>query len=236
MRNRRELQVPHNRSIRSGWTAHEADHNCLARCFLLLLLTASSLVLMTSCGTCKHEWLPGTCTEASRCTICGEVKGNPLGHAWKDATYTEQQTCERCGLQEGSPLASPYANCGSWEEVFEIIFQDAFTIPFTMPYREAIALQFDSVADMKEFMAQAETAVEVIAKPERFGLSIDGCKGIFLIVDDIGMITALKTHDDKGDFLTPQDCVSTQYESEDTKQGREMRKLYKKVFSSYDIG
>ena len=89
---------------------------------------------------------------------------------------------------------------------------------------------------MNSFIGQSETAVEVIAHPEQFGITIDGCKGIFLIVDDIGMITVMKTRDDKGDFLTPQDCVVTQYEPEDTKQVREMRKLYKKVFSSYDIG
>ena len=38
-----------------------------------------------------HEWQEATCTEAGKCTVCGETQGTALGHDMKNAS------CTRCG-------------------------------------------------------------------------------------------------------------------------------------------
>ena len=40
---------------------------------------------------CMHEWVEATCKEASYCTKCGNVEGEPLGHTTVDGM------CDRCG-------------------------------------------------------------------------------------------------------------------------------------------
>ena len=47
---------------------------------------------------CEHEWIAATCTESSRCKLCGATRGEPLGHD-SDATCTEDGTCRRCGAK-----------------------------------------------------------------------------------------------------------------------------------------
>lgn len=67
----------------------------------------SVLILAGLCGCCRnHDFSEATCTEPSKCTLCGEIQGEPLGHSTvpyeKEPTCTEDgfrggKKCERCG-------------------------------------------------------------------------------------------------------------------------------------------
>lgn len=46
--------------------------------------------------TCTHKYSAATCTEASKCTLCGELKGAALGHSYSAGK------CTRCGAVDSS--------------------------------------------------------------------------------------------------------------------------------------
>lgn len=49
-----------------------------------------------------HNWSPATCTTAKKCTICGKTEGNALGHSWAEATCSSPKKCSVCGITEGN--------------------------------------------------------------------------------------------------------------------------------------
>lgn len=53
---------------------------------------------------CNHDCTDATCTEDSKCTLCGEVFGEALGHLWSDATCVSPMECSRCAETSGSSL------------------------------------------------------------------------------------------------------------------------------------
>lgn len=57
---------------------------------------ASSKVETPVKKECAHNYSAATCTAASKCTICGVVKGNALGHNYSAGK------CSRCGAVESS--------------------------------------------------------------------------------------------------------------------------------------
>ncbi len=59
--------------------------------------------VLCSCQ-CKHQWQKATCTEAKKCSECGEIEGEPLGHDFMDATCIESKTCKQCKATEGDSL------------------------------------------------------------------------------------------------------------------------------------
>ena len=65
----------------------------------------------------EHDFTDATCTEAPKCTICGEEVGEALGHTWVDATCTAPKTCSVCNTTEGEALAHEYVDgkcaCGA---------------------------------------------------------------------------------------------------------------------------
>jgi len=76
---------------------------------LILLFLVLAAVLLSACGH-EHTWQSATCTEAKKCTECGESEGEPLGHSWGNATCTEANICSGCGETKGEPLGH------KWEE------------------------------------------------------------------------------------------------------------------------
>ncbi len=52
-----------------------------------------------------HSYSNATCTEAKKCTRCGNTTGSALGHEWVDATCQTPKTCIRCGTTDGSHAA-----------------------------------------------------------------------------------------------------------------------------------
>ena len=48
-------------------------------------------------NSCNHEYSEATCTEPSKCTICGDEEGSALGHSFSGATCTSGGVCTRCG-------------------------------------------------------------------------------------------------------------------------------------------
>lgn len=53
---------------------------------------------------CSHTYGEATCTEAKKCTKCGETKGDALGHSFANATCTEPEKCVKCGEVRGNAL------------------------------------------------------------------------------------------------------------------------------------
>ncbi|MBQ8741326.1 MAG: hypothetical protein IJY79_07235 [Clostridia bacterium] len=53
-------------------------------------------------NTCAHSWSAATCTELSKCTLCGETKGAANGHSYTAATCTVAAKCTVCGATNGS--------------------------------------------------------------------------------------------------------------------------------------
>lgn len=68
-----------------------------------LFIPLCLILLLTACS-CKHEWMPATCTESQTCEKCGTVEGEALGHSWTEATCTEPETCQNCGETKGNAL------------------------------------------------------------------------------------------------------------------------------------
>lgn len=68
------------------------------------------LAIMTGigCGECQHEWKAADCDNASICSLCGAVSGEPLGHELEPATCTKEPTCKRCGKKEGNALGHSF--------------------------------------------------------------------------------------------------------------------------------
>lgn len=76
---------------------------------LVLLLDTILLCCLLSACACKHNWNDATCTEAKKCTNCGETEGETTGHDFeikdtKPATCSERgvitRVCKKCGLIE----------------------------------------------------------------------------------------------------------------------------------------
>lgn len=76
----------------------------MARILFVLLLAG----ILSGCE-CKHEWLPATCTEPSKCSNCEEIQGEELGHVWIDATCLEARICSTCNLVDGEPNGHQWA-------------------------------------------------------------------------------------------------------------------------------
>ena len=64
---------------------------------------------------CKHQYKAATCTEPSKCELCGETQGVELGHDFSAATCTTPSTCRRCNITTGTTLNHKYkeATCSS---------------------------------------------------------------------------------------------------------------------------
>lgn len=71
--------------------------------FVLIALLVMLAAVIAGCG-CKHDWTDATCTEASRCRLCGAHRGEASGHSFQQATCLEPKTCTACGLKEGEAL------------------------------------------------------------------------------------------------------------------------------------
>lgn len=61
-------------------------------------------------SACSHSWAPATCTEAARCTVCGEHGGSALGHKYGTATCTAPSKCTVCGATNGSAAGHKWSN------------------------------------------------------------------------------------------------------------------------------
>ena len=71
--------------------------------FVLIALLVMLAAVIAGCG-CKHDWTDATCTEASRCRLCGAHRGEASGHSFQQATCLEPKPCTACGLKEGEAL------------------------------------------------------------------------------------------------------------------------------------
>ena len=83
----------------------------MSKRILALTLTLIMAFGLVACGECSHEWTEASCTEASVCTKCSEVNGEPLGHNWNEASCSAPETCSNCGETKGELLPHSY---GAW--------------------------------------------------------------------------------------------------------------------------
>lgn len=62
-----------------------------------------------------HSWIEATCTSPAICSVCGEMRGQPLEHSWVEATCTSPAICSVCGKTQGQPLEHSWleATCTS---------------------------------------------------------------------------------------------------------------------------
>lgn len=76
---------------------------------IVFLFNTILLCCLLSACACKHNWNDATCTEAKKCTNCGETEGETLGHDFeikdnKPATCSERgvitRVCKKCGFIE----------------------------------------------------------------------------------------------------------------------------------------
>lgn len=83
------------------------------RVTLLLCLLLVSVLCLTGCGECEHQWQDATCENAKTCTLCGATEGTALGHNWSAAACETAKTCATCGTTEGTALGHKWqeANC-----------------------------------------------------------------------------------------------------------------------------
>lgn len=51
----------------------------------------------------EHDYLPATCMEPRKCSVCAQTDGAPAGHSWEDATCEVPKTCAVCGVTDGEP-------------------------------------------------------------------------------------------------------------------------------------
>ncbi len=61
---------------------------------------------------CEHSYTEESCTESAVCTLCGLIKGMPLGHSYPILNCSVGSDCERCGkhiVPEGHKFAG--ADC-----------------------------------------------------------------------------------------------------------------------------
>lgn len=58
----------------------------------------------SECEKGNHTPTQATCTEPSKCSVCGIELQSAKGHSWVDADYVNPKTCSVCGTTEGSPL------------------------------------------------------------------------------------------------------------------------------------
>ena len=61
-------------------------------------------------NTCSHNWRSATCTEAKKCSLCGDTQGSELGHNYSDATCTSPRKCQRCSNVQGAALGHQYSS------------------------------------------------------------------------------------------------------------------------------
>ncbi len=72
------------------------------------LLTISSCKKKSYCEKNGHAYSDATCTNESKCTICG-IKGNDaLGHNFTEATCINASTCKRCGIKGNDALGHSF--------------------------------------------------------------------------------------------------------------------------------
>ena len=70
----------------------------------IVLFTLCSIAILAVCFFNIHKWMPATCTEPEKCSICGKTKGDPNGHKWTEATCIAPKTCSVCNLKVGNEL------------------------------------------------------------------------------------------------------------------------------------
>ncbi len=63
-----------------------------------------------------HVWTAVSCTEPSRCSVCGEVGTLAPGHDWYRATYDVPQVCLRCGETVGAVKGYIGTLYGNWSD------------------------------------------------------------------------------------------------------------------------
>ncbi len=79
----------------------------------------------TRCGDTRgeakgHNFKAATCTAPKTCTVCKATEGSAKGHSWKAATCTAPKTCGVCNVTEGSALGhtTTTGTCGRCGKVF----------------------------------------------------------------------------------------------------------------------
>ena len=130
---------------------------------ILLMLI---IILLCMGGCCVlHDWTDATCTEASYCLNCGEMRGDALGHDWQaDAGIL---ICSRCGAVDDSeeraalgkpPLEENTAPAVvSQEPVSEADFEK-YGIEINLAYNEVCSFTTQT-RDMSALVTTGELAV-----------------------------------------------------------------------------
>lgn len=82
---------------------------CLSITFIMLF---SFCDITLFANNCNHDWSPATCTRASYCRICGEIRGTTTEHKFK-ILEDNSQKCIYCryAIQSDSPkIECKYCN------------------------------------------------------------------------------------------------------------------------------
>ena len=124
--------------------------------FIALLLTFLLVLCVSGCS-CKHEFEEATCTLPKMCKHCKATEEEALGHKWKNATLASPKTCKVCEATEGTNL---FYQCRSWNEVFQLSFEDEFDFP--IPENDQYKLSFPKAASLKDFMIDTLTTCMLI--------------------------------------------------------------------------
>lgn len=132
---------------------------------IIALLLVSILVFGVAGCSCKHEFAEATCTAPKTCKHCGTTEGAALGHKWQEATLAAPKTCEVCEATEGTSL---FYQCNSWNEVFQLAFNDEFDFPVSEG--DHYQLNFLEVKNLNDFMVDAMVSCMTI------GVHCDMCK------------------------------------------------------------
>ena len=53
---------------------------------------------------CEHSYIPATCTDPQKCSLCGETFGSPTEHNWNEATCITAKKCDLCSVTDGEAL------------------------------------------------------------------------------------------------------------------------------------
>ena len=93
---------------------------------LLLIALIMSLGILASCIGHVHDWTEAECNFSSKCTICGEIRGDALGHSFVDGV------CIRCSEREQNSNLVVSAEQEKYERAFTLIakgkYDEAYAI------------------------------------------------------------------------------------------------------------